>query len=166
MNLVTVQQADAGWIEPAIERWAASLRWDLRGDAVPPLLMQDLLWGDAVRQYAVWHEEEPVGLLQLCGIDLPSGVANLEVLVDPAHVPHVVSQVQEFLRDAFGAFPLRKVMLHVGTGSLDAVSLLGERGSHVVRHAANYPAHLHAGGGEYRAVDVFEISPVDPGVEP
>lgn len=160
MITATVRHDDADWIEMAIDRWAASLRWDLRGVAVTPLLMQELMWDGVARQVAMWRDhEEPVGLVQLTGIDLANGLANLEVLADLDRVEQMAPAVDGFLREAFGAFPLRKVMLHVGAGRLhvDETVCSSSPWSPLVRHAASYPAHLHAGAARFLAIDVFEI---------
>lgn len=162
MTLALVEHADAEWIELAIETWAVSLRWDLGGEAVSPLAMQELLWGDVVRQNAVWQQQRPIALLQLCQVDLTNGLASLDVLIDPTQEAHLASHVDQFLGDAFGAFPLRRIMIQVGTGQLDVVSLVRAALSYVVRGAASYPAHIHTGGGSYRATEVFEIAPKLP----
>ena len=157
-----VHPEDAAWIETAIDQWAASLRWDLRGEAVSPPLLQALLWDDVARQQVLLADGQSIGLLQMTGFDLVNGLANLEVLLD-AGSDRLAPDVDGFLHDAFGSFPLRKVMLHVGGTRLDVGALLGEGSEFRAHRAASYAAHLHAGGASYRPVEVFEILPAERG---
>lgn len=132
------RSSDLNWLAEAVHAWSCTLRWDLRGRTPPPAVLDDLLWLGTSRHRVAEVAGVPAGLLQLTAVDLGHGVAQLDLLVAPDHAAPLRPALAAFGRDAFDAFPLRKLYVTAAEDALDVARFAGKAAPVVAR----LPAHV------------------------
>ena len=161
MRLEPVSASDVDWLPDALGEWSCSLRWSEEWGRTPsPDDLSRLLWHNVFFQRVVLAEgDRRVALLQASELRLVDGVADLDVLIDPAHQGESDKCLEQFLARVFSDQPLRKLCLAVCSDDLELSPCLGA----VVRQAGCFVEHRRRERGRFVDINLYEIWADDDG---
>jgi hypothetical protein len=155
LTLGNVYPEDVQWIDQALGDWYCSQRWSFNDYAPWPEVIREALWlGVTAQRVARTDGGVPVALMQLTGLDLERGVAELDALACRDHSMSIRATFREFLAVSFRDFPLRRISLIVVDGDMDVSACLGPIAAPVGRLLERQ----RRAPGRYADVELFEVS--------
>ena len=154
-RLDPVSARDANWLPDALGRWGCSLRWsDVWGQTPSPDGLSRLLWQDVFVQRAVRADgDRTVGLIQASKFRIEDGVADLDLLVDPAYLVAADGVLEEFLSQVFADHPLRKLCLAICSDDLALTPHLAR----VAQQVGCLVEHRRRGRDHFVDINLYEI---------
>jgi hypothetical protein len=150
-----VTAGDVAWLGPSLGTWHPTRRWSLRGRSPSPTLVRQLLGERVWTQQSIWAADgTPCGLVQITKADLPAGVAELGLLIDPERASEVRAEVAAFVAEAMAAEPrLRKLCVWSFADELDVAATLG----HAAVEVGRLTDHERRAAASYVDLVVHEI---------